>query len=522
MTDSVAPSSLKIPFDNTYVRDLPGFYVEWSPTAPPTPELLCFNRPLAEELGLDPDQFSPAIAARVFSGAEVPVGAEPIAQAYAGHQFGGFSPQLGDGRALLLGEVVDRVGRRRDIAFKGSGPTPFSRGGDGKAAVGPVLREFIIGEGLHALGIPTSRALAAVRTGDWVRRERPLPGAVLTRVAASHIRVGTFEYFAAREAHDKVRQLAEYSLARHFPEWKEAPDRYWRLLESVARRQAELLAQWMHVGFLHGVMNTDNMAISGESIDFGPCAFLEAYDPRAVFSSIDTHGRYSFRNQPLIARWNLARLAETLLPLFGAETQQQSIDKAMEVIDAFPRWFADEWNRGAQRKLGLDPTSLPSPAGTPSLATNDSLATQQAAELAHAFLELLAEQNVDFTLAWRRLADAAQGDSHPLRSLFDDSTKLQDWSAQWHSAARQTLGDDRPELAEARAAAMRRVSPLYVPRNHLVEEALTAASDSGNLVPFEELVAAISNPYQERPGCERFAEPAPRQFTACYKTFCGT
>jgi len=303
-------------FDNTYVRDLPGSYVPWQPVAVPAPRLLFLNDALAGELGLDAAALRSGDAAALFAGNVLPDGAEPIAQAYAGHQFGGFSPQLGDGRALLLGEVVDRTGRRRDIAFKGSGRTPFSRGGDGKAAVGPMLREVLIGEAMHALGIPTTRALAVAATGEPVQRETVLPGAVLTRVAASHLRVGTFQFFAARGQVDALRQLAEYTIARHDPELAGTSDRFLALLRAVAQRQAALIASWMNVGFIHGVMNTDNMALSGETIDYGPCAFMDAYDPATVFSSIDEGGRYAYGNQPAIGQWNLARLAEAMLPLF--------------------------------------------------------------------------------------------------------------------------------------------------------------------------------------------------------------
>src|SRR5438552_8596787 len=306
-------------FDNSYARELPGLAVPWQPAKVPAPSMLYFNRSLAEELGLDGDALGGERGAAIFSGNEVPEGAAPVAQAYAGHQFGGFSPSLGDGRALLLGEVIDCHGRRRDIAFKGSGPTPFSRGGDGKAAVGPVLREAILGEAMHALGIPTTRALAAVATGEPVFQEDTLPGAVLTRVAASHLRVGTFQYFAARGELDKLRQLADYTIRRHYPGLVAHPDRYVELLRAVAEGQAALVARWMHVGFIHGVMNTDNMTISGETIDYGPCAFMDHYDPATVFSSIDTRGRYAYANQPKIAQWNLARLAETLVALIESD-----------------------------------------------------------------------------------------------------------------------------------------------------------------------------------------------------------
>ena len=313
-------AAARFAFDNTYARELDGFYVPWKAAQVAQPSMVKFNRELAEELGLDADALDTEEGARIFAGNETPEGAVPLAQAYAGHQFGGFVPQLGDGRALLLGEVIDRNGQRRDIQLKGSGRTPFSRAGDGRAALGPVLREYLIGEAMHALGIPTTRALAAVVTGEPVfREEGALPGAVLTRVAASHIRVGTFQFFAARDEQSTVRRLADYVIDRHYPELKHHPNPYLGLLERVCDRQAALIASWMHVGFIHGVMNTDNMAISGETIDYGPCAFMDHYDPATVFSSIDTRGRYAYANQPRIAQWNLARLAETLLPLIDVD-----------------------------------------------------------------------------------------------------------------------------------------------------------------------------------------------------------
>jgi len=311
----MAPAKALFRFDNSYARDLPGLYVEWKPAQVRSPRLLYLNKPLAAELGLDPDELGGDRGAVLFAGNSVPEGAQPLAQAYAGHQFGNFSPQLGDGRQVLLGEVVDRNGQRRDVAFKGSGRTPFSRGGDGRAAVGPMLREVVVGEAMHALGIPTTRILAVAGTGEEVVREKILPGAVATRIASSHLRVGTFEYFSSRGEHDKLRQLAEYAIARHDPDLVGTQDRYLAFVARVAQRQAALLAQWMNMGFIHGVMNTDNMTISGETIDYGPCAFMEAYDPQAVFSSIDHGGRYAYGNQPGIAQWNLARLAEALLPL---------------------------------------------------------------------------------------------------------------------------------------------------------------------------------------------------------------
>ena len=486
-------------FDNSYARELPGLAVPWQPTAVPAPSMLYFNRALAEELALDADALDGPRGVAVFSGNEVPEGAMPIAQAYAGHQFGGFSPSLGDGRALLLGEVIDRHGRRRDIAFKGSGATPFSRGGDGKAAVGPVLREAIVGEAMHAHGIPTTRALAAVATGEPVMREDTLPGAVLTRVASSHLRVGTFQYFAARGQLDKLRQLADYAIRRHDPELVDHPDRYVELLRAVAERQAALVARWMHVGFIHGVMNTDNMAISGETIDYGPCAFMEAFDPGTVFSSIDTHGRYAYANQPLIARWNLARLAEALLPLIDADEPERAVPRATEVIDGFPARYEGHWLTGARAKLGLARTDEGDGA------------------LARDWLALLQAQAVDHTLAWRFLADAVDDEGFRLQALFEDTRPLMDWLARWRR--RGALGASAPA---DRAARMRRTSPIYIARNHRVEEALAAASVDGDLGPFKRLLDVIAQPFDERAGLDAYVAPAPPEVTARYRTFCGT
>jgi len=497
-------------FDNSFARELEGFYVPWRPAAVPAPRLLFLNRSLAAELGLDVASLDGPAGAATFAGNALPDGAEPLAQAYAGHQFGGFSPQLGDGRAVLLGEVIDRQGRRRDIAFKGSGRTPFARGGDGKAAVGPMLREVLLGEAMHALGIPTTRALAVVATGEPVYREQALPGAVLTRVAASHIRVGTFEFFASRGDVERLRKLAEYTLARHDPALAAAPQPFLALLQAVAERQAALVAQWMNVGFIHGVMNTDNMAISGETIDYGPCAFIEAYSPAAVFSSIDHQGRYAFGNQPDIACWNLARLAETLLPLL-ADDPEQAVAMATEVIAAFPAQYRRHLLRGQRAKLGLR-------RGEPDDDSAD-------AALAEDWLTLLDAERVDFTLGWRRLADAAAGDEAPLRALFTDARAPDAWLARWRArcAGEDASAGHDPALAGIeRAEAMRRVNPRVIPRNHRVEEALAAASDEGDLAPFERLLDALRQPYDESAELAPYAEPAPAAVTACYRTFCGT
>lgn len=499
-----AVSTLLIPFDNSYARELPDTYVAWQPAPVPAPRLLFLNHPLAQELGLDPRALDGEDGAALFAGNVVPEGAQPIAQAYAGHQFGGFSPQLGDGRALLLGEVVDRHGRRRDIAFKGSGRTPFSRGGDGKAAIGPMLREVLIGEAMHALGIPTTRALAVAATGEPVRRETLLPGAVLTRVAASHLRVGTLQFFAARNDVDKLRQVADYAIARHDPDLAGQPGRYLDLLRRVAQRQAELIARWMNVGFIHGVMNTDNMTLSGETIDYGPCAFMEAYDPQAVFSSIDHGGRYAYGNQPLIAQWNLARLAEALLPLVvegDDEAKAQAVvAQATAVIESFSKSYQAALLQGQRAKLGI--------AGG---------ADEDVAALVKDWLDLLDANAVDFTLAWRRLADAAAGDEDALSDLFADREGLRAWLARWRARCE---GDGVP--AHERAQAMRRVNPWIIPRNHRVEEALEAASSHDDLGPFERLLAALRAPYDETPAHAVYAQPAPEAVTARYQTFCGT
>lgn len=478
---------MHIAFDNSYARDLPDLGAVVAPERAPAPRLLHLNTALADELGLD---LHGADLAQLFSGNALPAGAAPIAQAYAGHQFGGFSPSLGDGRALLLGEVIDRQGRRRDLAFKGSGRTPFSRRGDGKAAVGPMLRELLIGEAMHALGVPTTRALAVVATGEPVLRDRPLPGAVLTRVAASHLRVGSFQYLAARGDRAGLQRLFDHAVARHDPGLREPL----ALLRAVGQRQARLVAQWLNVGFIHGVMNTDNMTISGETIDYGPCAFLEAYDPAAVFSSIDTGGRYAFMNQGPIARWNLARLAEALLPLVVDDDAPEpvieaAVAEATALIDAFPDWLDAAWREGQRAKLGL-PTAD--------------------AALADDWLALLQQGRADFTLAWRQLAAARDGDEAPLRALFERHEGLDDWLARWRARC------------SASPAQLRAHNPWIIPRNHRVEEALAAASNDGDMAPCEALLAALRQPFGEDPALARYAEPAPAAQTACYQTFCGT
>lgn len=482
-------------FDNTYARDLDGFYVPWEGDKVPEPRIVLFNAGLALELGLDPDTLDTDEGAAIFSGAEAPDGAQTLAQAYAGHQFGGFSPQLGDGRAILLGEIIDQSGQRRDIHLKGSGRTPFSRGGDGKAVLAPVLREFLIGEAMHALHIPTTRALAATTTGETVYRYVPKPGAVLARVASSHLRVGTFQFFAARGEHARVRQLADYAIARHDPELQQAPDKYLAFLRAVMARQAALLARWMQVGFVHGVMNTDNTTISGETIDYGPCAFIDNYDAEAVFSSIDHGGRYAFGNQPVIAQWNLARLAETLIPHLH-EDQDEAIRIATEAVQGFPELYAGHWLAGMRPKLGF------------STSEDDDV------ELANGFYAAMAGQSVDHTLAFRALAEAAEGNSTPLRELFDDTAKLDAWLPQWQARlARDPL--------ENRAKTMNAVNPLYIPRNHLVESALQAAERDADMTEITTLLNVLRDPFTAREGLDEYARPAPGDFGP-YTTFCGT
>lgn len=484
-------------FDNTFAHELEGFYVSWKAAPVAQPALVKLNRELAGELGLNADWLDSVEGAKVFAGNEAPDGSSPLAQAYAGHQFGGFVPQLGDGRALLLGEVVDRNGRRRDIQLKGSGRTPFSRGGDGRAALGPVLREYLMGEAMHALGIPTTRALAAVTTGESIYREGALPGAVLTRVAASHIRVGTFQFFAARGETDRLRRLADYVIRRHYPELREHSNKYLDLLAAVSDRQAALIASWMHVGFIHGVMNTDNMAVSGETIDYGPCAFMDHYDPDTVFSSIDHRGRYAYANQPKIAQWNLARLAETLVPLIDTNTEH-AIARVTEVLQAFPQQYERHWLKGMRAKLGM--------------------VREEQADLALAteFLAVMEGRNVDWTLAFRYLADAAAGREDGIRALVADGPAYGVWSEHWQARlAREPLGP-----AE-RTQAMRRVNPAFIARNHRVEEALTAAVERADYAPFERLLNVLARPFDDQPEFAAFAKPSP-EGRGNYRTFCGT
>jgi uncharacterized protein YdiU (UPF0061 family) len=489
-------------FDNTYARLPERFFARVNPTPVAAPRLIKLNVELARCLGLDPSALASEQGVQILAGNRVGEGSEPLAEAYAGHQFGQFVPQLGDGRANLLGEVMGRDGTRHDIQLKGSGPTPFSRRGDGRAALGPVLREYIVSEAMSALGVPTTRALAAVTTGQQVVRETILPGAVLTRVAASHIRVGTFQYFAARADLEAIRILADYAIARHYPEVAQAQRPYRALLDAVIARQASLVARWMLLGFIHGVMNTDNMSISGETIDYGPCAYMEAYNPGKVFSSIDQQGRYSYSNQPQAAHWNLTRLAEALLPLLQQEagSHEAALASAYEALAAFGPQFEMAHLAGLRRKLGL-------------FTERDGDAA-----LAQDLLQRMAANRADFTLTFRRLCDAAatpEGDDG-VRTLFADPAAYDVWVAQW-----------RPRLAEesvpgqARVESMRLESPVFIPRNHLVQATLDAAIQRQDYQPFEELLTVVVQPYEDRPGMERYSTPA-RLEECVTATFCGT
>ncbi len=493
--DMTAP----IPFDNSYAKLPDSFHARVLPASVAAPALIKLNHELALQLGLDPGALASPEGIEILAGKRIPDGAEPIATAYAGHQFGQFVPQLGDGRAILLGEVVDRDGMRRDIQLKGSGPTPFSRRGDGRAALGPVLREYLISEAMYALGIPTTRALAAVTTGENVIRETMLPGAVFTRVASSHIRVGTFQFFLARRDIEALRRLTDYTIARHYPDAAGAPQPYRALLDAVIARQAALVARWLNVGFIHGVMNTDNMSIAGETIDYGPCAFMDTYDKETVFSSIDHAGRYAYARQPGIAHWNLARLAECLMPLI-ADDKDKALEQANEALAAFPLLFKQAHQTGLRRKFGL------------------SDEREGDAELMQALLDRMALNKADFTLTFRHLCDAAASTDAEgaVRDLFINPTAFDDWAVHW----RERLALE-PLDVQARRDAMRRVNPAFIPRNHRVETVIEAAMKTRDFVPFETLLAVLSKPYEDQPEFAPYADaPPPNQ--GMYQTFCGT
>lgn len=485
-------------FEHSYALLSSRFFVRVAPTTVADPKLVIFNRPLTEQLNLDPAAIE-SRAAALFSGNEIADDSVPIAMAYAGHQFGHFVPQLGDGRAILLGELKDRDGILRDVQLKGSGRTPFSRSGDGRATIGPMLREYIISEAMHALGIPTTRSLAVVTTGEPVFREQPLPGAVLARVAASHIRVGTFEYFAARRDNQAIQELLNYVIARHYPEARDAEVPAMAVIKAVSERQAKLIADWMGVGFIHGVMNTDNMAISGETIDYGPCAFMDVYDPKTVFSSIDRNGRYAYVNQPGIAQWNIARFAETLLPLIDSD-EDKAVTLATEAVHAFIGRFDGYFLQRMRQKIGL------------------ASAEEADAELIKRLFAAMQAGQADFTLAFRRLADVAEHPERPgtFRELFDGTSEIENWLQDW--AARVTRD---PKTAPERAANMRRVNPEFIPRNHRVQTALDTAAESGDLEPFRRLLAILQRPYDSQPDAAEYASPPPPSELP-FQTFCGT
>ena len=493
-----APVTRLFPFDNSFARLPERFYARLPPTPVRDPKLIKLNDTLARDLNLDPTALASPEGIAVLAGNTVAEGSEPLATAYAGHQFGNFVPQLGDGRAILLGEVIARDGLRYDIQLKGAGPTPFSRRADGRAALGPVLREYIVSEAMAALGVPTTRALAALSTGEVTMREEPLPGAIVVRVAQSHVRVGSFQYFAARDDVDGVKTLADYVIARHYPDAACAENPYRALLDGVIAKQASLIAQWLCLGFIHGVMNTDNMTISGETIDYGPCAFMDTYHPATVFSSIDAQGRYAYGNQPRIAVWNLTRLAETLLPLID-ENQEAAIKQAEEALGAFRGVFEKAYAGGLSRKIGL-------------MTDRDG-----DFDLANELLGAMAANQADFTLTFRRLCDAAADTSHdePVRELFVDPTVFDAWAVKWRARLAEEGGD-----ASARRDAMRAVNPMFIPRNHRVEEAIVAAT-AGDFAPFETLTKVLAHPFDDQPDFADYAKP-PREDQIVQQTFCGT
>lgn len=487
----IKDGSLHISFHNSYARLPERFFARVNPVPVALPRLIRLNHALAAELGLDAQALASVAGVKMLAGNLVAEGSEPLAIAYAGHQFGYFVPQLGDGRANLLGEVVGRDGRRYDLQLKGSGPTPYSRRGDGRAALGPVLREYVVSEAMHALGVPTTRALAAIESGERVARERMMPGAVLTRVAASHVRVGTFQYLAARGDVDGLRLLARYIIERHYPELAGAEKPYGALLAGVIARQARLVAQWMLLGFIHGVMNTDNMAVSGETIDYGPCAFMEAYEPGKVYSSIDQQGRYAYSNQPHAAHWNLTRLAEAILPLLAEEEggEEAAVTAAQNKLAGFAREYEAAHLMGIRRKLGL------------------MTARDGDKELGEDLLGRMAAGRADFTLTFRLLG------TPQARQLFADPESYDLWESGWRARLTEEDGTGREEI-------MRLANPAHIPRNHLVEEAIQSGL-VGDYTPFAELVEVGMRPYEEQAGRERFRAAA-RPEECVSATFCGT
>ena len=487
-----------IPFDNSYARLPDTFFSRQAPVPVSMPRLIASNAGLARQLGIDPDWLASQAGVEVVAGNAVPDGAEPLASVYAGHQFGSYNPQLGDGRAILLGEVVDTKGHRYDIQLKGAGPTPYSRGGDGRSPLGPVLREYIVSEAMHVLGIPTTRALAAVSTGEQVVREEFLPGAVLARVASSHIRIGTFQYFAAHGDTESLKLLTRHVLVRHYPEALTQDNQALAMLQAVMDRQASLVAGWQLLGFIHGVMNTDNMLLSGETIDYGPCAFMDEFKADKVFSSIDHAGRYAYRNQPGIAHWNLACLAQCLLPLLH-DDKDEAVTIAQAQVDRFQQMFLDAHTVGMARKLGL------------------SEITEDDSALVEDLFQAMGEHGLDFTLVFRRLADLAEENSAAqVDALFEIPDALLPWLARWRSRLEQE--NTSPKTRQAR---MYRANPVFIPRNHLIQDAIESATRDDDLAPFHRLNEVLQNPFEYRPEQQRFATP-PRPEQEVRQTFCGT
>jgi uncharacterized protein YdiU (UPF0061 family) len=487
-------------FEHSFARLPEHFFARVQPDPVAAPELFALNRPLAEALGFDPDWLSGPDGVAMLAGNRMPETAEPVAMAYAGHQFANWVPRLGDGRALLLGEVVDRDGQRRDVQLKGSGPTPFSRGGDGRSSIGPVVREYLGSEAMHALGIPTTRALAAIATGETVHRNQPEPGGILCRVAASHVRVGSFEYFARQGDTESVRTLADYVIARHCPELTEVEARYSEWLVRVVDAQADLVARWMLVGFVHGVMNTDNCSVVGETIDYGPFGFVDAFDPGTVYSFIDRGGRYAYNQQPGIAQWNLARLAECLLPLLADDTDA-ALEKANALIDRFPARFERRFHDGLAAKLGL------------------AERRDGDVDLAMDLLNRMAESQADMTLTFRRLSELSATDSRedgPVRACFGQPDAFDAWAEQW----RRRLSSEPREPAERRAA-MKAVNPAFILRNHLAQGAVDAAIERLDFAPMRRLQAVLARPYDDQPEHEDLARP-PEPSERVLTTFCGT
>ena len=487
-----------LPFDNSYAALPEKFYARQLPTPVSAPAIMQINHQLAGELGIDPHWLESDEGLAVLAGNSIPEGAEPIATAYAGHQFGGWNPQLGDGRAVLLGELTSSDGQRYDWQLKGSGPTPWSRGGDGRAPIGPVIREYLLSEAMAVLGVPTTRALAAVTTGERVMRDDPQPGAVLSRVASSHIRIGTFQYFAARKDREALQILVDHVIGRHYPAAANAENPAVALLDGVIAKQAKLIAKWQLLGFVHGVMNTDNMLLSGDTVDYGPCAFIDEFHPDKVFSSIDHQGRYAYRNQPAIAHWNLSNLAQAILPIID-DDQAQAVELAQKSINAFPELFEAAHHAGMNKKLGLTETH----EGDESLMED--------------LLALMTEEKADFTLTFRRLADLADVDSAAsVADLYEFPVSFQPWLDRW-----QKRTEVESTSKTERQRDMYLANPVFIPRNHLVEEVIHAAVYEENLAPFRQLLAILEDPHVYKPDLARYATP-PQPSQVVTQTFCGT